>query len=136
MTMAMFEGINWLAVLAAALSAFLLGGLWYGPLFRRAWCRENGIDPDAPPSGHPARVFGTAFVAALVAAAAFAVLLRPEPPLPVALHAGFVAGLAYVAMGFAINYAFAGRSLRLWLIDGGYHTLQFTPYGLILGAWH
>ncbi len=134
--MAMFEGINWLAVLAAALSAFLLGGLWYGPLFRRAWCRENGIDPDAPPSGHPAKVFGTAFGAALVAAAAFAVLLRPEPPLPVALLAGFVAGLAYVAMGFAINYAFAGRSLRLWLIDGGYHTLQFTLYGLILGAWH
>ena len=31
----MFEGINWLAVLAAALSAFLLGGLWYGPLVRR-----------------------------------------------------------------------------------------------------
>jgi hypothetical protein len=47
-----------------------------------------------------------------------------------------VAGLAYVAMGFAINYAFAGRSFRLWLIDGGYHTLQFTLYGLILGAWH
>ena len=134
--MAMFEGINWLAVLAAALSAFLLGGLWYGPLFRRAWCRENGIDPDSPPSGHPGKVFGTAFAAALVAATAFAVLLRPEPPLPVALHAGFVAGLAYVAMGFAINYAFAGRSFRLWLIDGGYHTLQFTLYGLILGAWH
>ena len=134
--MAMFEGINWLAVLAAALSAFLLGGLWYGPLFRRAWCRENGIDPEAPPSEHPAKVFGTAFVAALVAAAAFAVLLRPAPPLPIALHAGFVAGLAYVAMGFGINYAFAGRSFKLWLIDGGYHTLQFTVYGLILGAWH
>ena len=22
------------------------------------------------------------------------------------------------------------------LIDGGYHTLQFTLYGLILGLWH
>ena len=37
--------LNWLAVLAAAVSAFVLGGLWYGPLFKNAWCREAGIDP-------------------------------------------------------------------------------------------
>jgi len=131
-----FEGINWLAVLVAAASAFMLGGLWYGPLFKNAWCRENGIDPSSPPNGHPAKIFGTAFVAALVAAIAFAVYLGPMPNLHVALHAGFVIGLAYVATSFGINYAFAGRSFKLWLIDGGYHTLQFTLYGLILGLWH
>ena len=131
-----FEGINWLAVLVAAASAFMLGGLWYGPLFKNAWCRENGMDPDAPPKGHPAKVFGTAFFAALVAAIAFAVYLGPMPSLHVALHAGSVIGLAYVATSFGINYAFAGRSFKLWLIDGGYHTLQFTLYGLILGLWH
>lgn len=131
-----FVDINWWAVLVAAVSAFLLGGVWYGPLFKRAWCRENGIDPDAPAPGHPGRTFGTAFVAALVSAAAFAIILRPDPPLFIAAHAGFLTGLAYVAMSFGINYAFAGRSLRLWLIDGGYHTLQFTLYGVILGLWH
>lgn len=131
-----FVDVNWWAVLVAAMSAFLLGGLWYGPLFKRAWCRENGIDPDAPPPGHPGRTFATAFVAALVSAAAFAIILRPDPPLFIAAHAGFLTGLAYVAMSFGINYAFAGRSLRLWLIDGGYHTLQFTLYGVILGLWH
>ena len=131
-----FEGINWLAVLVAAVSAFMLGGLWYGPLFKNAWCRENGIDPNCPPNGHPAKIFGTAFVAALIAAIAFAVYLGPAPNLHVALHAGFVIGVAYVATSFGINYAFAGRSFRLWLIDGGYHTLQFTLYGVILGLWH
>lgn len=80
--MAVPVDINWLAVLAAALSAFLLGGLWYGPLFRRAWCRETGMDQDAPPSGHPARIFGTAFAAALTAAVAFAIMLGPAPPWP------------------------------------------------------
>ncbi len=130
-----FVDINWLAVLAAAISAFLLGGLWYGPLFKHAWCREAGIDMHAQ-ARHPAMVFGTAFVAALVAAAAFAVILRPDPPLFIAVHAGFLTGLAYVAMSFGINYAFAGRSFKLWLIDGGYHTLQFTLYGLVLGLWH
>lgn len=127
--------LNWFAVLAAAVSAFVLGGLWYGPLFKRAWCREAGIDPDARPK-HPGRVFGTAFAAALLAAVAFAWFLGPAPAFAAALHAGFATGLAFVAMSFAINYAFAGRSLKLWLIDGGYHTLQFTLYGAILGAWH
>jgi hypothetical protein len=131
-----FVDINWLAVLAAALSAFLLGGVWYGPLFKHAWCRENGMDPNCPPNGHPAKIFGIAFLAALVAAAAFAIILRADPPLFIAVHAGFLTGLAYVGMSFGINYAFAGRSFKLWLIDAGYHTLQFTLYGLILGLWH
>ncbi len=131
-----FAGINWLAVLAATASAFAVGGLWYGPLFRRAWCRENGVDPDAPPGRHPGKVFGTAIVAAFVAASAFALILGPAPAPSRAITLGLLAGLCWVAMGFAINYAFAGRSARLWLIDGGYHTLQFLLYGLVLGAWH
>lgn len=127
--------LNWFAILAAAASAFLLGGLWYGPLFKRVWCREAGVDPDKP-GAHPARVFGTAFAAALLAAFAFAWYLGPRPELHVAVHAGFLIGLAYVATSFGINYAFAQRSFKLWLIDAGYHTLQFTLYGLILGLWH
>jgi hypothetical protein len=127
--------VNWLAVVAAAASAFLLGGIWYGPLFKNTWCREAGVDPNAAP-GHPARVFGSAFVLAFVAAAAFAWLLGPAPHLHLALHHGVLVGAAFVATSFGINYAFAQRSLKLWLIDGGYHLLQFTLYGLILGLWH
>ena len=28
---------NWLAILAATLSAFVVGFLWYGPLLGKAW---------------------------------------------------------------------------------------------------
>lgn len=126
--------INWFAVLAAAVSAFVLGGLWYGPLFKHVWCREAGFDASAAPR-HPARVFATAFVASCIAAAAFAWFIGPAPGLYPAIHAGFLVGLAIVAMSFGINYAFARRSLKLWLIDGGYHTLQFTLYGLVIGLW-
>ena len=127
--------LNWLAIVAAAVSAFVLGGLWYGPLFKHAWCREAGMDPNAQPK-HPARVFGTAFVAALVAAFAFAWFLGPAPALMPSIHAGLMVGAMYVATSFAINYAFAQRSFKLWMIDAGYHTLQFGLYGAILGAWH
>jgi len=129
------DHINWLAVLVAAVSAFILGGIWYGPLFKAAWCREAGIDPEASPR-HPARVFGTAFACSLLAAFAFAAFFHPAPDALHAAHNGLLVGAAWVATSFGINYAFAGRSLKLWLIDGGYHVLQFVAYGLIIGLWH
>jgi hypothetical protein len=129
------DHINWLAVVVAAASAFGLGGLWYGPLFKTTWCREAGIDPGLAPK-HPARVFAIAFACSLLAAAAFAWFLGAAPELHRSLHAGFMIGLAWVAMSFGINYAFAQRSFTLWLIDAGYHVLQFTLYGLVIGLWH
>lgn len=130
------EGINVWAVLVAAVSSFMLGGIWYGPLFKNVWCREAGVDPDPAKGGHPAKVFGGAFVLSLLAAYVFAMFLGPAPALKFAVGAGAAAGFCWVAASFGINYLFANRSLKLWLIDGGYHTLQFTLYGLVLGLWH
>jgi hypothetical protein len=39
-----FSTINYLAVLVAALSTFVLGGLWYSPmLFGKAWMQLNNF---------------------------------------------------------------------------------------------
>ncbi|MFD2368398.1 DUF1761 domain-containing protein [Pseudoduganella sp. GCM10020061] len=125
---------NLLAVVLAAVSSFMLGGLWYSPvLFGRAWNEENG---GVPTAGHPAKVFGVSFVFSLVAALAFASLLGPAPALAHALGMGLLVGFACVAASFGINYQFANRSFKLWLIDGGYHTAQFLLFGLVLGLWH
>ena len=66
----------------------------------------------------------------------FAGLLGPNPRCTCACTRRCWSALAFVATSFGINYAFAQRSLKLWLIDGGYHLLQFALYGLILGLWH
>jgi hypothetical protein len=122
------------AVLVAAAASFALGGLWYSPaLFGRLWNSENGGVPQA---GHPAKVFGVSFVFSIIAAASFALWLGSSPPLETALKAGALAGFGFVAASFGINYQFAQRSFKLWLIDGGYHAAQFTLFGLILGLWH
>jgi hypothetical protein len=121
------------AILVAAVSSFLLGGLWYSPvLFGKAWNRENG---SMPKPGHPAKVFGVSFVFSLIAAAAFAWLVGPSPPLQTGLLLGLVAGFGIAAASFGINYQFAQRSFTLWLIDGGYHTVQFMLFGAVLGLW-
>ena len=89
--------LNWLAIIAAAVSAFVLGGIWYGPLFKNAWCREAGVDPDAPQKRHPAGVFAMAFVASLVAAFGFAWYIGPNPEVHSAIHAGLMIGFFWVA---------------------------------------
>ena len=86
--------------------------------------------------GNPVRIFGGALVLSLIAAFVFAMFLGPKPGLGFALGAGFSAGLCWVAASFGINYLFEHRSLKLFLINGGYHTLQFTVIGLVLGLWH
>ncbi|CAA9347613.1 MAG: hypothetical protein AVDCRST_MAG71-2616 [uncultured Lysobacter sp.] len=124
--------LNWIAVLLAAVSAFVLGGLWYGPLFKRAWCREAGIDPSTV--RHPKLVFAVAFLCSFLAALMFEVFLGRDASAASGFGAGFVVGVFFVAMSFGINYAFSGRTVRLWTIDAGYHIAQFSLYGLILGA--
>ena len=133
--------MNHLAILVCAVSIFLLGAPWYSKaMFLRPWARANGLDPDAPrdpkKSKHPASVFGIAFLMAWVAAYAFAVLVGPGAhTLHHWLHHGFVCGLGVAFTSFAINYQFANKPVVLLFIDGGYHLVQFTLYGLILGLW-
>jgi drug/metabolite transporter (DMT)-like permease len=51
------------------------------------------------------------------------------------LGAGFSAGLCWVSASFGVNYLFERKSMKLFLINAGYHTLQFTVIGLILALW-
>ena len=127
--------INYLAVVAAAASSFMLGGLWYSKaLFETTWKREAG-DSRRREDQHPGKVFGFSFILALLAALAYACLVGPAANAGEAAMRGLEVG-GIVAAAFGINYLFANRSLKLWLIDGGYHLLQLVIYGLIIGLWH
>lgn len=127
--------VNVPAVLTAALATFLVGGLWYSPLlFGNAWNRADGRAA-GDEGRHPAVVFGLAYVLSVAAAYVLALHLGREASLEQCVRAGAMAGLGLVATCFGVNYLFAGRSHRLWLIDGGYHVVQLTLIGLVLGVW-
>ena len=127
--------LNWLAILAAALSAFVLGGLWYSVLFAGPWQKAAGVSDEQIRASNPMVLFGGAFVLSLVASAAFAVFLGPEINLATGALYGFTAGLCWVTASLGITYLFERRPLALFLINGGYQTLQYTLIGAILGAW-
>jgi hypothetical protein len=129
--------INWLAVLAAALSTFLLGGIWYSPaLFGNSWMRENGFTEEGQKNRNMARIFGFSFLWALIMSVNLAMFLNdPATDLSWGASAGFLAGFGWVAMAIFILGLFEGRSTRLMLINAGYFIVSFVIMGLILGAW-
>lgn len=127
--------INFLAVGVAALSSFLIGGLWYSPiLFANAWIRESGLT-EAQLRENVGRTFGVAFVLSLVIAFNLAAFLGPEATWSWGMTAGVLAAV-WVAASLAITFAFERRSAMLTLIDAGYHLVAYAVMGVILGAWH
>lgn len=126
--------VDLLAILLCGVSSMVLGAIWYAPpLFGKAWQRLTGLSDEALAGGNMALIYGGAFLLSLVAAYVFAMFLGSEMGLGPSVAAGAAAGLFWVAAAFGINYLFERRPLRLWLINGGYHLLQFTLFGLILG---
>jgi len=104
-------------------------------MFLKPWCRENGLPEDFQ-AGHPARVFGVSFIFAAIAAGAYAHMIGYSDGILMSTAHGAMAGFVFAATSFGINYQFAGRSFKLFLIDGGYHTVQFALYGLVFSAFH
>jgi hypothetical protein len=127
--------VSWLGVIVATLASFAIGAVWYSPLlFTKAWQREAGVSDAKAKSANMPMIFGTAFVLQFLAALVFAMFLGPRPGLTFGIGAGFAAGLFWVAGAFGVNYLFEQRSLKLWLINGGYNVVTFTVFGAILGV--
>ena len=125
--------INWLAVILAAVSAFILGGLWYGPLFGKKWMGYTGMTEEKAKSANPAKTYGLAFLLALIAALGFGLFLHDGMTLEQVVGAGLGVGLFWVTTSFGISYLFEQKPLGLWLVNSGYHVLQFALYGAVFG---
>ena len=54
--------INWLAVIAASLVGFVVGFLWYGPVFGKAGMAESGMTEEKAKEGNMGKIFGLSFI--------------------------------------------------------------------------
>lgn len=123
--------INWLAVLLAGGSAFLVGGLWYGLIFAKSWQRLVGLKDEEIAKG-TAKVFGGSFILSLIMAVNLAFFIG-DSDASFGLFAGLAAGLGWVATALGVNYLFERRSIKLYAINAGYNILTFALMGLIIG---
>lgn len=135
MEAATFSTINWLAVAGAAVAAFLIGGLWYGPLFGKAWMKAGGFTEEGLKKRNMGLVFGGSLLLMLIAAINLEMFIGPEGTMSFGLFAGFMAGLGWVAMFLGVLYLFEQRSMNLFMINAGYCVVTLTIMGAILGHW-
>ena len=109
-----FDNVNWIAVLAGTVAAFLFGWLVYSPmLFAKTWAEGSGIELTAdsrPPLGAMVlQIAGLLFLATVIGITATFN----------ALFAAILAILAAACLTIS-NGAFCGKSTAALAIDAGY----------------
>jgi hypothetical protein len=135
-----FIGINYLAVLAAAVAAWVLGAVWYQVLSTQ-WLAALGktkadlMGPDGKPKSYVP--FVLVFVAELIMAWMLAGILGHLGA--VTVKNGVISGAScwfgFVLTAVAANNAFGGRKVMLTVIDAGHWLAALVLMGAIIGAF-
>lgn len=131
-----FSTINWLAVVAAALSSFVIGGLWFSPLlFCNVWMRVAGLTEEQVKTGNKGKIFGVTALLSLIMAINLAMFLNDSKTTASwGATAGFLAGI-WTFCAIAMIGLFELKSWTYIFINGLYSMLSLTVMGLIIGAW-
>jgi len=131
---------NYLAVAVAAIAYWILGALWFGVLFTKAWMQLENISPEqvAAMQGAAAAFpyvmsfilnLLIAFVLSQLCAWRNATTAARGASLGVLLWVGIVGPITYTTSMYEM------RPLNLFLINEGYVLVGLCLMGAILGAW-
>jgi hypothetical protein len=135
-----FAGLNYLAIVIAAVVAWAAGAAWYMSL-SKVWMAAQGLTPEkvhenkAKPGASLPFIYS--FVAELVMAWVLAGLMAHLGAGQVTLLNGIVSGafcwLGFVITTLLVNTSFAMRDMRLIWIDGGHWLVVLLLMGAIIG---
>ncbi len=128
----MMANTNLLAILVAAATGFLIGGLWYGPLFGKAWMVEHGFTEEQLRSGNMLKIYGLTFAFSVLSAVFLGHLLAffdTNPRSTLMISVGI--SLGYIIPAIGTNYLFSRKSGRLFAIDAGYWLVFYAAMGLV-----
>lgn len=154
---------NYLAILVAALSSFVVGFIWYNPkVFGTIWMKEIGMTDEKARQSNMIKVFGLTFVFAFMLAffmptivihqvgalqlaggnandEAFLAYMQVHGEMfrsfkHGALH-GFMASLFIVLPVIATNALFEQKSFKYVAITSGYWLIVMTIMGAIICGW-
>lgn len=133
-----FTTVNWVAVMIAAVAAFVLGGAWYSPVMfgRFLPTLMANVESRTGESRNIVAIFVTAFVLLWVAASFLAGLIGPTASARDGLDVGLAIGAFFVFAPLTISSIFGSRPVRMVLITGAYFLACYGVMGLILGAFH
>ncbi len=138
-----FSTINWLAVLVAAVAAFVIGFLWHGPLFGKQWMAmmeipQSKIDEmKAKGMGAMAPQMLAAFVQQIVIATAVSWLANALSVTDVtgAVMLGAFLWFSFIASVLLNTVLWEGRKMNLYLFSIAHHLVTLVVVALIIVLW-
>ena len=134
-----FAGVNYLAILIAAVAGWLAGAAWYmslGKLWVAALGKTQAEMDECRKRPYAWVPFVLVFVTNLVMAWTLAGILGHFGTLTIKDGAitGALCGFGFVITTMEVNNSFARRDWRLLLIDGGHWLVVLLLMGAIIGA--
>jgi hypothetical protein len=140
--------INWAAILTSTVVAFLFGGLWYGPIAGKAWCKAMGINMDQKPDSKVMRrafalqalgLFLTSYVLAHTGQVWRPSVWGVGEDMGPCYMWGFWCGLFtwigfYIPMQFG-KVAWENRPWKLFFINAGHDFIALQIISQILACW-
>jgi hypothetical protein len=129
------SGINWLAVVVGVVVSYVVGFLWYGPLFGNTWLRIIGKkreDIEASPS-----MYAVTAVASLVTMVVLAMVIAAFGA--ETFVDGLVAGaVVFIGLGATATFVFttfSGPPLGAWFLLAAYQLLVHGVMGGVFATW-
>ena len=129
--------VNWLAVGAATVAKFVIGGIWYSPpMFGPRWGAIVRVTPEAFKARMiPAMI--TDLAASLVLAWVLANVLKftGATSLIPGMRVAFFLFLGFVATPLLSTTVYEGRPMALFAINAGYWLISMLIMGSLIGGW-
>lgn len=137
--------INIIAVLVAVVVNFVLGFIWYTPLFGKIWGKEMGYDPNMKPEkstmfkGMAFMLIGNFLFAWVlahnIAAWQFVPGIKEMSQLSNAISSAIFTWVGFYLPGQLGATVWEKNSWRLFSINTGYHLASLLVVALILTFW-
>ena len=135
--------LNWIAVAVCAIVYFGIGGMWYSPmLFAKPWMAGHGISMPSTDEEKAKARKGMGQLMAITFLMGFVGVIALDY-METAMYAknwmtgakcGIVASVfACLAMG--LNYMYTRKSMKIYIIDVGYHVVSLVIVGIVLSIW-
>ncbi len=140
--------VNFLSVVVAALSTFVMGFIWYNPkIFGTAWMKSIGMTEEKAQQGNMPMIFGLSLVMSFLTAFFLYVWINlggaseghGTPEFQTFKHGAFhgmFLGILVAMPVLVTNALYEQKSFTNMAINVGYWIVTFAIMGGIVGVWH
>ena len=136
--------INYLAVGVAGVVSFVLGGLWYGPVFGKTWIGLSGMTPEQMLEAKKKSMLksyiltfvGSLFMAGVLSQSIiYAIGFLQKSGLSVGVSVAFCSWLGFIAPVTLGKVLWENKPWKFWLIDNGYYLISLLLMASIITFW-